>query len=46
MHWLMPGGEPHVYHGGHLELAADAERIAPVVDALPGPEGADDVTGG
>jgi poly(3-hydroxyalkanoate) depolymerase len=46
MHWLIPGSELHVYHGGHLELAADAERIAPVVDAFLGPEGADDVTGG
>jgi poly(3-hydroxyalkanoate) depolymerase len=46
MHWLIPGSELHVYHGGHLELAADAERIAPVVDAFLGPEGADDDTGG
>jgi poly(3-hydroxyalkanoate) depolymerase len=46
MHWLIPGSELNVYHGGHLELAADAERIAPIVEAFLGPEGADDVTGG
>jgi poly(3-hydroxyalkanoate) depolymerase len=46
MRWLIPGSELHVYHGGHLELAADAERIAPVVEAFLGPEGADDVTSG
>ena len=32
MHRLMPRSELHVYHGGHLELVADAERIAPVVE--------------
>ena len=36
MHRLIPGSELHVYHGGHLELAADAERIAPVVEAFLG----------
>jgi poly(3-hydroxyalkanoate) depolymerase len=46
MHWLIPGSQLHVYHGGHLELAADAEHIAPVVEAFLGPEGAGDVTGG
>jgi poly(3-hydroxyalkanoate) depolymerase len=46
MHRLIPGSELHVYHGGHLELAADARHIAPVVEAFLGPEGADDVTGG
>ena len=46
MQWLIPRSEVHVYHGGHLELAADADRIAPVVEAFLGPEGADDVTGG
>ena len=46
MHWLIRGSELHVYHGGHLELAADAEHIAPVVEAFLGPEGADDVAGG
>jgi poly(3-hydroxyalkanoate) depolymerase len=34
MHRLIPRSELHVYHGGHLELAADAERIAPVVEAF------------
>jgi poly(3-hydroxyalkanoate) depolymerase len=46
MHWLIPGSQLHIYHGGHLELAADAEHIAPVVEAFLGPEGAGDVTGG
>jgi poly(3-hydroxyalkanoate) depolymerase len=46
MHWLIPRSQLHIYHGGHLELAADAEQIAPVVEAFLGPEGADDVTGG
>jgi len=46
MHRLIPRSRLHVYHGGHLELAADAGRIAPVVEAFLGPEGADDVTGG
>jgi poly(3-hydroxyalkanoate) depolymerase len=34
MHRLIPRSELHIYHGGHLELAADAERIAPVVEAF------------
>jgi poly(3-hydroxyalkanoate) depolymerase len=34
MHWLIPRSELHIYHGGHLELAADAEHIAPVVEAF------------
>ncbi len=34
MHRLMAQSELHIYHGGHLELAADAERIAPVVEAF------------
>jgi len=34
MHRLMPRSELHVYHGGHLELAARPERIAPVVEAF------------
>jgi poly(3-hydroxyalkanoate) depolymerase len=46
MHRLIPGSELHIYHGGHLELAADAEHIAPVVEAFLGPEGAGDGTGG
>jgi len=45
MHRLIPRSELHIYNGGHLELVADAERIAPVVDAFLG-EGADDGTGG
>jgi poly(3-hydroxyalkanoate) depolymerase len=34
MHRLIPRSELHIYHGGHLELAADSERIAPVVEAF------------
>jgi poly(3-hydroxyalkanoate) depolymerase len=34
MHRLMAQSALHIYHGGHLELAADAERIAPVVEAF------------
>lgn len=34
MHRLIPQSQLHIYHGGHLELAADAERIAPVVQAF------------
>jgi poly(3-hydroxyalkanoate) depolymerase len=34
MHWLIPQSQLHIYHGGHLELAADAGHIAPVVDAF------------
>jgi hypothetical protein len=34
MHRLMPQSELHIYHGGHLELAADAGRLAPVVEAF------------
>ena len=34
MHRLIPQSELHIYNGGHLELAADAERIAPVVEAF------------
>jgi poly(3-hydroxyalkanoate) depolymerase len=34
MHRLIAQSELHIYHGGHLELAADAERIAPVVEAF------------
>ena len=46
MHRLIPRSQLHIYHGGHLELAASAERIAPVVGAFLDSEGADDVTGG
>ena len=34
MHRLIAQSELHIYHGGHLELAADAEHIAPVVEAF------------
>ena len=34
MHRLIPRSELHIYHGGHLELAADAGRIAPVVETF------------
>jgi poly(3-hydroxyalkanoate) depolymerase len=43
MHRLIPRSQLHVYHGGHLELAADAGHLASVVEAFLGPEGADDV---
>jgi poly(3-hydroxyalkanoate) depolymerase len=41
MHRLMPRSELHIYNGGHLELVADAGRIAPVVDAFLGIGGTD-----
>ena len=34
MHRLIPRSKLHVYHGGHLELAADAERLAATVEAF------------
>jgi poly(3-hydroxyalkanoate) depolymerase len=34
MHGLIPRSQLHVYHGGHLELAADAERLAAVVQSF------------
>ena len=34
MNRLIAQSELHIYNGGHLELAADAERIAPVVEAF------------
>jgi hypothetical protein len=34
MHRLIPRSQLHVYHGGHLELAADAERLASAVEAF------------
>jgi poly(3-hydroxyalkanoate) depolymerase len=45
MHRLIPRSQLHVYHGGHLELAADAERIAPVVEAFLSQGGAENDTG-
>jgi poly(3-hydroxyalkanoate) depolymerase len=34
MHWLIPRSQLHIYHGGHLELAADAGRLAAAVEAF------------
>jgi poly(3-hydroxyalkanoate) depolymerase len=34
MHRLIPSSELHIYHGGHLDLATDADRLAPVVEAF------------
>ena len=34
MHWLIPRSQLHIYHGGHLELATDAERLASAVEAF------------
>jgi poly(3-hydroxyalkanoate) depolymerase len=34
MHRLIPGSQLHIYHGGHLELAADAERLAAEIEAF------------
>ena len=43
MHRLIPRSELHIYNGGHLELAAHPERLAPAVtaflDADPAAEG-------
>jgi poly(3-hydroxyalkanoate) depolymerase len=36
MHQLIPRSQLHVYPGGHLELAADAERITPAVEEFLG----------
>jgi poly(3-hydroxyalkanoate) depolymerase len=36
MHRLIPRSELRVYQGGHLELAADAERLASAVEAFLG----------
>jgi poly(3-hydroxyalkanoate) depolymerase len=40
MHRLIPASELHIYDGGHLELAAHPERIAPVVEAFLGADAA------
>jgi poly(3-hydroxyalkanoate) depolymerase len=45
MHRLIPDSTLHVYSGGHLELAVDAERIAQVVEAFLTAEGVQDDTG-
>jgi poly(3-hydroxyalkanoate) depolymerase len=34
MHRLIARSQLHIYHGGHLELATDAEHIAPVVETF------------
>jgi poly(3-hydroxyalkanoate) depolymerase len=34
MHWLIRRSQLHVYRGGHLELAADAGRLAATVEAF------------
>ena len=34
MQHLIPRSELHIYHGGHLELAADAGRLAATVEAF------------
>jgi poly(3-hydroxyalkanoate) depolymerase len=34
MHRLIPGSQLHIYHGGHLALATDAQHLAPVVEAF------------
>ena len=34
MHRLIPHSQLHIYHGGHLELAADAESLASAVEAF------------
>lgn len=34
MQRLLPRGELHVYHGGHLDLIADPRRLAPIVEAF------------
>jgi poly(3-hydroxyalkanoate) depolymerase len=34
MRWLIKNSQLHVYEGGHLELAARPDRIAPVVEAF------------
>jgi hypothetical protein len=34
MHRLIPRSQLHIYRGGHLELAADTERLASAVEAF------------
>ena len=45
MYRLIPNSTLHVYSGGHLELAVDAERIAQVVGAFLTAEEVQDDTG-
>jgi Poly-beta-hydroxybutyrate polymerase (PhaC) N-terminus len=35
MHRLIPRSQLHIYNGGHLELAADSERLASAVETFP-----------
>ena len=41
MHRLIPRSQLHVYRGGHLELAADAKRLASTVEAFLNAEGSE-----
>lgn len=34
MHRLIPRSQLHSYHGGHLDLATDAQSLAPVVEVF------------
>ncbi len=34
MHRLIPRSELHIYHGGHVDLVAEAGRLAPIVEAF------------
>ena len=34
MHRLIRRSELHVYHGGHLDLVSEADRMAPIVEAF------------
>jgi poly(3-hydroxyalkanoate) depolymerase len=34
MHRLIPNSDLHIYRGGHLELAADAEHLGAIVEAF------------
>ncbi len=43
MHRLIPGSDLHIYRGGHLELAADADTLGAVVEAFLDAEPADNL---
>src|SRR3984957_4869115 len=45
MRWLIPRSKLHIYHGGHLELAADSGGLASAIEAFLGPGGVDGDTG-
>ena len=34
MHQMMPRSQLHIYHGGHLDLVLEAERMAAIVEAF------------